>query len=164
MPDIWATEKSVFLKAYFKKIKLTQREIAQKLGVTQQSVNAYLNTKPFGKRSARKWSEVFGFNFDWLMVGAGSMFPEEPRNYPLSEPPKSMVAEQEYTYGNIADTSDVTEAQIKDLIDRLAAKNREQGKEIERNKQRIEELEKAVKKLASQQNGTFSPSEEHTDD
>ena len=164
MPEMWATEKGIFLKAYFKKIKLTQREIAQRLGVSQQSVNAYLNTKPFGKRAAKKWSDAFGFNFDWLMIGAGSMFPEDAENYPYSAPEHSVAAESKYIYGYAPGISNITEAEIRDLIQRLASRNTEQGIEIERNKQRIKGLEETVEKLTRQIERLHAPYAERTDD
>lgn len=63
------------LKAYFLKENLSQEEIARTLNVSQQYISSLLNGKPFGKNTARKWSEAFGFNPAWLVTGEGSMFP-----------------------------------------------------------------------------------------
>jgi Predicted transcriptional regulators len=61
------------LKEYFKEIELPQKDIAVKLGVTQQAVGALLNGKPFGKKTAEVWARVFGFKPNWLLTGEGPM-------------------------------------------------------------------------------------------
>lgn len=62
------------LKAYFSEIGMTQIEIASKLNVSQQAVGAYLNGQPFGKKTAEKWSRLFGIQYSWLLTGEGEMF------------------------------------------------------------------------------------------
>lgn len=65
------------LKAYFSEIGMTQIEIASKLNVSQQAVGAYLNGQPFGKKTAEKWSRLFGIQYSWLLTGEGDMFKTE---------------------------------------------------------------------------------------
>lgn len=62
------------IKEYFKAQGISQRQAAEMLGTTQQVVGSLLNGKPFGKRTAANWHEVFGFNAAWLITGVGSMF------------------------------------------------------------------------------------------
>lgn len=62
------------IKEYFKAQGISQRKAAEMLGTTQQVVGSLLNGKPFGKRTAANWHDVFGFNAAWLITGAGSMF------------------------------------------------------------------------------------------
>lgn len=62
------------LKAYFREIGMTQLEIASRLNVSQQSVGAYLNGQPFGKKVAERWSKLFGIQYSWLLTGEGEMF------------------------------------------------------------------------------------------
>lgn len=61
------------LKKYFNSIGLTQQDIADKLGVSQAAVSALLNGKPFGKKLAQKWADVFGLKPNWLLTGEGEM-------------------------------------------------------------------------------------------
>ena len=62
------------IKEYFKAQGISQREAASKLGTTQQVVGSLLNGKPFGKKTASKWHEAFGFNPAWPITGVGDMF------------------------------------------------------------------------------------------
>lgn len=64
---------SLQLKKFFSGLGLSQRDIANKLGVTQQVVAALLNGRPFGKKSAMAWSNAFGINPAWLITGEGKM-------------------------------------------------------------------------------------------
>lgn len=61
------------LKEFFKQKGLTQVQAAEMLGTTQQVVGKLLNGKPFGKRTAAHWHEVFGLNPSWLITGYGAM-------------------------------------------------------------------------------------------
>jgi transcriptional regulator with XRE-family HTH domain len=61
------------LKKHFNSIELQQRDIADKLGVTQQAIGALLNGKPFGKKTASTWENVFGIKSSWLLTGEGEM-------------------------------------------------------------------------------------------
>ncbi len=64
------------LSDFFKKLGLTQEDVAARLGVSQAHVNQLLNGKsPFGKRTAAKWSEEFGLSLAWLLTGEGEMIP-----------------------------------------------------------------------------------------
>jgi transcriptional regulator with XRE-family HTH domain len=61
------------LKDFFKERKITQVQIAELTGSTQQTVQKLLNHRAFGKKTAAKWSECFGLNPAWLMTGIGNM-------------------------------------------------------------------------------------------
>jgi len=61
------------LKKFFAKQNLTQQDVANKLGVSQVSVSKLLNGKPFGKKLAKKWGDMFGLNPFWLLTGEGMM-------------------------------------------------------------------------------------------
>ena len=62
------------LKDFFDTHKYTQKDIADKLGVSQAAVSALLNGKPFGKKLAQKWGDTFGLKPNWLITGEGEMF------------------------------------------------------------------------------------------
>ncbi|PJI25946.1 LexA family transcriptional regulator [Prevotella intermedia] len=67
------------LRKYFDNQGVAQIEIANKLGVSKAYVNAlFTGSSKFGKKSAEKWSEVFGFSKSFLLTGEGSMFTTEP--------------------------------------------------------------------------------------
>lgn len=73
------------LKQYFNEMGLTQLDIAKQLGVSQQSVGAYLNGQPFGKKTAEKWSKLFGIQYSWLLTGEGNMLKnEDDENLPIN--------------------------------------------------------------------------------
>lgn len=65
------------IKEFFKAQGISQRKAAEMLGTTQQVVGSLLNGKSFGRRTAAKWHEVFGFNPAWLITGVGEMFEQE---------------------------------------------------------------------------------------
>lgn len=62
------------LKEFFAANNITQVEAAKRLNTTQQVVSRLLNGKPFGKRTASLWQEVYGLNPAWLLTGTGEMF------------------------------------------------------------------------------------------
>lgn len=63
------------LKEFFKKKGLTQMKIAEITGTNQSYIAALLNgSKQFGKKQARKWSELFELSPNWLLTGEGDMF------------------------------------------------------------------------------------------
>ena len=47
------------LKIFFKEKGLTQVQIAERVGTTQQVVQKLLKGRPFGKRTAAIWSKEF---------------------------------------------------------------------------------------------------------
>lgn len=85
MDDIQENKVGQKVKEYFARIGLTQKEVAKKLGISQAAVNALLNGKPFGKKTAQKWSELFGFKPNWLITGEGNMMLEQSP-YLVKEP------------------------------------------------------------------------------
>lgn len=63
------------LANFFKSHKITQEQIASRLGCSQAYVSGILSAKKeLGRRSAAKWAETFGFNQAWLLTGEGTMF------------------------------------------------------------------------------------------
>lgn len=62
------------LKAHFASIGMTQQQVADELGVKQATVNQLLNGKSFGKNTAQKWHDAFGFRKAFLITGEGDMF------------------------------------------------------------------------------------------
>lgn len=66
------------LKAYLKEKRITQREIAEKLGTSQPYVAQLLNKGVFSRQQAQKWQELFGINAAWLLTGEGSMLVDSP--------------------------------------------------------------------------------------
>ena len=76
---------------YFAELGMSQSEVADVLGVQQAAVSNQLNGRPFGKNSAAKWSNAFGFRVNWLLTGEGAMFEDggaTAREYNLEEHPE----------------------------------------------------------------------------
>ena len=68
------TEIGKKIKEYFTESGISQIEAAKILKVRQAAVSNQLNGRPFGKNSAAKWNEAFGFRINWLLTGEGPMF------------------------------------------------------------------------------------------
>ena len=68
------------IKEYFSEIGMSQLEVAKTLDVQSAAVSNQLNGRPFGKNSAAKWSNAFGFRANWLLTGEGPMF--DPHDLP----------------------------------------------------------------------------------
>lgn len=62
------------LAAFFREQGITQEEIAAKLGVSQQYVSGLLSgKKPFGKKQAKRFFELWQISPSWLLTGDGPM-------------------------------------------------------------------------------------------
>lgn len=68
------------IKEYFTEIGISQQEAAKRLNVQQAAVSNQLNGRTFGKNSAAKWNNVFGFRINWLLTGEGPMFDPKDHN------------------------------------------------------------------------------------
>ena len=68
------------IKEYFTENGISQMEAARILGVQQAAVSNQLNGRPFGKNSASKWNQAFGFRINWLITGEGAMFDADLRD------------------------------------------------------------------------------------
>ena len=67
-------EKSEKLSNFFINKGLTQKNIADTLGVSESCVNALIKgRRQFGKRTAYEWQRQFGLSAAWLMTGEGDM-------------------------------------------------------------------------------------------
>lgn len=67
------------IKEYFSEAGISHMEVARILDVQPAAVSNQLNGRSFGKNSATKWSNAFGFRIQWLTSGEGPMFdPEDP--------------------------------------------------------------------------------------
>ena len=74
------------LRAYFEKKSMTQKQVADVLGIQQQNVGAHFQGRPFGKNAAMKWQNAFGFNANWLMTGMGKMMLDDVIAHTASTP------------------------------------------------------------------------------
>ncbi len=61
------------LKKFFSDKGLSQTKIAEMVGTSQQTVCGLLSNRNFGKRTAQRWCDAFGFNPAWLITGEGEM-------------------------------------------------------------------------------------------
>ena len=78
------TDKTKKLREYFENQGYSQDMLAQKLCVDKAHVNKLLNgKKEFGRQTAKKWSDLFGLSYSWLLTGEGEMLitdNTEPQN------------------------------------------------------------------------------------
>ena len=71
----------VKLKEYFDSKGITQKEIADSLGVSKAYVNALFNGRnSFGKEQAEKWVNLYGLSKSWLLTGEGDMLASSDTN------------------------------------------------------------------------------------
>ena len=69
------------LREYFESQGITQQNIADRFGVSKQTINPYMTgAKPFGRKVAQKWAEEFGLSASWLLTGDGDMFGGSAKN------------------------------------------------------------------------------------
>lgn len=62
------------LSAFFREQGITQEQIAQALGVSQQYISGLLSgRKPFGKKQAQRFYEMWQISPSWLLTGEGPM-------------------------------------------------------------------------------------------
>ena len=110
------------LRNYFKEKGISQVEIAEKLGVTKNTVNRYfLGYSKFGKAQAEKWHAIFGISKAFLLTGEGLITDEDATQY-------------EENISNLTGTIHI-------LTDTI----REKDRTIENLKARIAELENLIK-------------------
>ena len=80
------------IKEYFSENGMSQTDVAKILDVQQAAVSNQLNGRRFGKNSAIKWNQAFGFRINWLRTGEGPMFdtdsPNAPHEYNIEEHPE----------------------------------------------------------------------------
>lgn len=74
------------LRAYFEKKGMTQKQVADVLGIQQQNVGVHFQGRPFGKNAATKWQNAFGFSAHWLMTGQGNMMLDDVIAYTTPTP------------------------------------------------------------------------------
>lgn len=68
------SEKVEMLRKFFDEQGITQEQLATKLGIDKAHVNKLLTgKKEFGKQTARRWSDLFGLSYSWLLTGEGKM-------------------------------------------------------------------------------------------
>lgn len=62
------------IREYFDNKGFTQKMIAERLGVDPAYVNKLLSgKKPFGKKTAHQFQDLFGLSESWLLTGSGDM-------------------------------------------------------------------------------------------
>lgn len=62
------------LKEHFDSVGITQKEIAELIGVSSQYINAVFNDrKTLGKKNAEKLANLFGLSISFLLTGEGEM-------------------------------------------------------------------------------------------
>jgi transcriptional regulator with XRE-family HTH domain len=80
------------IKRYLKAHGLTMQDMADRLGVSQQAISGAIR-RGIGVNTAKRWSEEFGFNVEFLTTGTGNLLAgnttafsqqrQEPNTVPL---------------------------------------------------------------------------------
>jgi transcriptional regulator with XRE-family HTH domain len=124
------------LKKFFSNMGLSQRAIADKVGCSQQVVQALLNGRPFGRKTAEKWSTLFGLNPAWLITGEGVMLLSEKEAQPsLAQPTASLIV------------GEAAEAISKEILRLVANGELYTANAMEEVRQQLKEKELEVQRL-----------------
>ena len=76
------------LKSHLKQLGYKQDELSKMLDVSQPYISALVSgKKPFGKETAEKWQQMFGFSSGWLLTGEGSMLVNTSNTSATPSPP-----------------------------------------------------------------------------
>lgn len=106
------------LREYFKKRGLTQKQIAEQLGVAPTYVNkVFSNERGFSEKQAMKWETLFGLSHVFLMTGEGSIMAGEADERPV---PAWMYNELMKERDEWRDKCQELEGEMADLIQRLS--------------------------------------------
>lgn len=69
------------LKSHLNQLGYNQDQLSKMLDVSQPYLSALLSgKKAFGKGTAEKWQQMFGFSSGWLLTGEGSMLVNNTAN------------------------------------------------------------------------------------
>lgn len=137
----------VALKKFFADKGMSQTKIAELVGTSQQTVSELLNTRNFGKRTAQKWSEVFGLNPAWLLTGEGEMLmaDKERKATEASEQPAETVAHAPITSKMIVELgANAVATQILELVQNGELYTKTQVAKLE---DKIAQQEKTINEL-----------------
>lgn len=133
------------LKKFFREKGITQEMISVKLGVDKALVNKLINgKKPFGKKTAKAWSDMFGISYSWLLTGEGEMLPKT-KPYDIQEEENG----EKHVVGlNTALLDKIINEKISEY---LFKKLDEKDRTIEQLKDKIRKLEEELKTLKNKQ-------------
>lgn len=111
------------LAGFFKAQGITQEVIAAQLGVTQQYISGLLSgKKPFGKKQAQRFAELWGISPSWLLTGEGEMMISSGNNTQVIENNTGTAINGDGTVVHPAGDSRTIE-RMQNQIDELLAQN-----------------------------------------
>jgi transcriptional regulator with XRE-family HTH domain len=130
------------LKKFFKEKGMTQQYIADKLCVSQATIGALLNGKPFGKKTARTWSNTFGIQLSWLLTGEGEMLRNKERMAIAGDGSVANTGDNTHIDNRryYSDAPDVLKSQIDDKDKLLREKDERLREKDERLREKDERL------------------------
>ena len=74
---------------------LTQLDVAKKLNVSEQYINALVNGRShFGKKMAARWQNKFGLSASWLLTGEGNMLLSKENTTPAQTGETNLITNQ----------------------------------------------------------------------
>lgn len=80
------------LKSHLNQLGYNQDQLSKMLDVSQPYLSALLSgKKAFGKGTAEKWQQMFGFSAGWLLTGEGSMLVKDSSCDSISSLPHQKV-------------------------------------------------------------------------
>lgn len=122
------------LRSYFKERGISQKEIADAMGVSPAYINAiFTGKRNLGKNNAEKLQEKFGLSASWLLTGEGSMLIGD-------------ISGDSNAIGHGASVSNSNDSKI---VEKLLDEISEQRKLVSESQRQVDRLLSIVEKMTS---------------
>lgn len=122
------------LRSYFKERGISQKEIAEAMGVSPAYINSiFTGKRNLGKNNAEKLQEKFGLSASWLLTGEGSMLIGD-------------ISGDSNAIGHGASVSNSNDSKI---VEKLLDEISEQRKLVSESQRQVDRLLSIVEKMTS---------------
>lgn len=122
------------LRSYFKERGISQKEIADAMGVSPAYINSiFTGKRNLGKNNAEKLQEKFGLSASWLLTGEGSMLIGD-------------ISGDSNAIGHGASVSNSNDSKI---VEKLLDEISEQRKLVSESQRQVDRLLSIVEKMTS---------------
>lgn len=81
------------IRNYFQTNRISGKQAAAMLNLTQSAVSLYLAGRPFNEKIANKWADTFGFDPDYLVSGEGKLVKGSTKRNPCPKTPQLLSSQ-----------------------------------------------------------------------
>ncbi len=122
------------LRSYFKERGISQREIADAMGVSPAYINSiFTGKRNVGKNNAEKLQEKFGISASWLLTGEGSM----------------LLGDVSGDNNAIGHGASVTHSDCCNIVDKFLGELAEQRKLVSESQRQVDRLLSIIEKMTN---------------